>query len=505
MKKIASLILIGAISVVSLFAREKFSISVGGMAKYDFQDDVNFGAQMEIKKNAFIFDFDLGFNRLSKIKSVSDFNMTFGAYFGGIPWQNKNWYTFILGGFDYGLNPASVKNFMHITPLARLGFGYTFDFGLDLRFAFDLGKRINFYSSMENKPVEFKVGLTVSYSFDLWHTPKPYKDKYNEIYNDNMQQSRLNLDKSEEEIRYFDKVEKQIEQGDNLTDILLDYKNKIESLEESNAALKEQVKKESIRYVAIDKDKEPQDAKSLLDSQRQDNKESLQDGSNFKGVIAQYLYDDSKTFDVFLSPLNITDIILEKGESVVDILLGNPMSWLAEQKQTTDSSEDGLITHVFLRPQSNNLQTDCLIMTDRRVYYLNLYSTQDKWMTALRFVYKEPSTSSKFGFYGSSLNSVDEINRKVSDLIFNYKISGTGTYKPKRVYSDGERTYIQFENDFYTSSITPSIYLKDRDGSLQVVNFLIKGITISIPMILQNGQAFVLNTQGQDIYIEREI
>lgn len=501
MKKFILSILLLAVIISPVFAREDYSITVGGYGGYSLQKKALLGAEIELKKNAFVWDFNVGSNNtLFKNNGVGDIQLSLGTYFGGLVYRDKMFAVGVLGGADFAIAPRTL-NSLDLTPMGRVMFEYTLPFNLDLRVSANAGYKIDFIDSTKNG-FDFKARFTLSYSFDLMHSPTPYDPKYNEVYaRDNLKEIKVvkgnvvSVDGDDEVVKLRDKVKK--------------LENDIATLLENGAE-----QSPVIQYVAVETENKLTD-KELLKQKQKENRVSINGEHNFSGIIAKYVFEKTSVFDVFLTPMNITDIILEKEENVVDIILGNPAQWICEIKDAPDEFDD-VYTHIFMRPNNINIDTDCTILTDKRTYYLHLYSTRDTYMTALTFTYpitlekalndyRRSHNITSYRTDGSVMKSVDDISVNVNELNFNYKIDGKNAITPKRVYSDSERTYIQFDNEFYSTSILPLVYLEDRDGSLNLLNFSIKGITYTIPLIIENGQYLVLIQENETpIKISRE-
>lgn len=90
---------------------------------------------------------------------------------------------------------------------------------------------------------------------------------------------------------------------------------------------------------------------------------------------------------VHASPLDLTDLQLERGEVINDILLGDTARW---QYETAESGQG--IPHVIVRPavDDNTLRTNIIILTNRRSYNVQLDTLRpDLYMAAVAFTYGE--------------------------------------------------------------------------------------------------------------------
>lgn len=266
-----------------------------------------------------------------------------------------------------------------------------------------------------------------------------------------------------------------------------------------------------VEYVFIGSDEINQKPEELINTNKQNSRVTTNSNSDFFNSISTYVYYEGKIYDVYFTPSNVTDIRLEAGESVVNIILGNPNAWICEQIVAKENEEE--YVHIFIRPLNVNMQSDCVIATDKRMYYLRLISTVNIAQMAVRWYYpysKGSSSnisilnSSSQSIFSQNSNSATDFSKTVADLNFNYKISGTASWKPVRAYSDTQRTYIQFKNQFSTNTETPVVYLKQGNEET-LVNFSIKGITYIIPLILSSNESFVLKVENKSVYVSQDI
>ena len=81
------------------------------------------------------------------------------------------------------------------------------------------------------------------------------------------------------------------------------------------------------------------------------------------------------------APMEISDIELEPGELVNEILVGDSARWLVES-----GSSSGGVTHIFVKPLEAGLKTSLVITTNKRTYHLKLVSQTSGHMLYTGFV-----------------------------------------------------------------------------------------------------------------------
>ena len=105
----------------------------------------------------------------------------------------------------------------------------------------------------------------------------------------------------------------------------------------------------------------------------------------------------------------------------------------------------------MVKPHEFNITTNMIIMTDRRAYTVLMKSAQREWMPIVSFQYPEDELNAQERdrsrrerqVYSSTLAG----GMNVVNMDFGYKISGDAVaWKPTRVFSDGTKTYIDFDS-----------------------------------------------------------
>lgn len=249
------------------------------------------------------------------------------------------------------------------------------------------------------------------------------------------------------------------------------------------------------------------DPENLIEESINSSRTTVLGSSNFRNAITYYTYIDGLIYDVYFNPDHVTDIRLQEGETLnSSLVMGNPDLWIAEH---IDNNESGkVVTHLLIRPLQVNIETDCMVATNKRVYYFRLISTPKTPQLCVCFRYplaqyetEESSTNyTPFVVPLGEEESATGLGKTVADLNFNYKIKGKASWKPIRVYSDTVRTYIQFDNSFLTNSESPYVFLRKK-GEDELVNFTANGVTYICPLILANDELLVLKSGKTEVLI----
>jgi type IV secretion system protein VirB9 len=172
---------------------------------------------------------------------------------------------------------------------------------------------------------------------------------------------------------------------------------------------------------------------------------------------------------VVCSPLQVCDIELQGGEVVRDVLVGDTVRWKIEP--ATSGATDGQAIHLVVKPAEPGLVTSMVVTTSRRTYHIQLKSHPTQYMARIGFTYPD-EVSTKFSDVNARLAAGGAIGPAAERLNFSYSVSGSAPWKPKRVYSDGQKTYIQFPNSIGAQD-APVLFVVSG-GQNRIVNYRMK-------------------------------
>jgi type IV secretion system protein VirB9 len=167
-------------------------------------------------------------------------------------------------------------------------------------------------------------------------------------------------------------------------------------------------------------------------------------------------------------------IDLDPKEQIVSISMGNTGLW--------DIQPQG--HRIFIKPKEFEAETNMTIITDKRIYYFELYAEEAQNMRegkvnfAIAFVYadtnQDPKKAGKDGSF-FELKYPPEPKPEVPNPItyanylnFNYSLAGSKYVSPLEVFDDGEFTYIKFKD---INADLPAIFEVMPDGHETLINF----------------------------------
>ncbi len=200
---------------------------------------------------------------------------------------------------------------------------------------------------------------------------------------------------------------------------------------------------------------------------------------------------------IVCAPLYECAITLQPGEVVNDIKVADAKRWSIELGTT--GSGQGEVTHVVVKPHRAPLSTNMLIMTDRRVYSIKLVGDSTRWTPLFRFEYPEDLTQRLAQYKEARQRVVGttlmQDGAPLGAMDFGYSLSGDAPWKPLRVYTDGQKTYIQFPKMAANSDLPVLVALGSGDSE-ETINYRSDGDRFVVDGVLQNAE--LLSGVGDD-------
>lgn len=202
-----------------------------------------------------------------------------------------------------------------------------------------------------------------------------------------------------------------------------------------------------------------------------------------------YDYDSDQVYEVYCQVLRTTDLYLEPGEVVIDSpFVSDSERWIIGAGVNQENGT--VVQHIYVKPKLAGLDATLIINTSARVYHIVLRSYNTVYMPMVKWRYKNHGFPQKFAQditkevkVATEMDSIDP-----RFLSFDYKLVFNVFRKPrwlpKRVYDDGKKTYIVFDEQTLQMEL-PGIFENKADvvnyrvnGNLAIIDKLIEKITI---------------------------
>ncbi|MDR1083360.1 MAG: P-type conjugative transfer protein TrbG [Deltaproteobacteria bacterium] len=203
-----------------------------------------------------------------------------------------------------------------------------------------------------------------------------------------------------------------------------------------------------------------------------------------RGRDGQIMYVFGSTVPAIIgSPFMITDIELETGETVNEILVGDSARWLVE----SGTSGTG-IQHVFVKPVDVGLETSLAVTTNKRVYHLQLISRTYGFTPYIGFLYSSQlqpvlkKDAREREWRTALVDGGQPVD--MSNLNFRYSVKGSGPWKPVMVYDDGLKMYIRLPESARRSEVPVLLVRQGRENTL--VNYRLRYNTFEVDGIFDH-------------------
>lgn len=188
------------------------------------------------------------------------------------------------------------------------------------------------------------------------------------------------------------------------------------------------------------------------------------------GALHEFAYERGALYAIQASPQRITDIALEPGESLLSVSAGDTTRWIVgDARSGTGPSSQA---HVLVKPNAANLSTNLVIMTDRRVYHVELKSVSGPAMAAVSWRYPADMMLANNPAPPASPPAPPPFSPEQLNL--RYRIDGDKPdWRPLAAFDDGQQVFIEMPEKIRTMEAPPLFVIGDEGAEL--VNFRVQG------------------------------
>lgn len=201
--------------------------------------------------------------------------------------------------------------------------------------------------------------------------------------------------------------------------------------------------------------------------------------AGYVNAVQVYPYSAGALYQVYASPGEITDIMLQQGEKLVatgPVAVGDTVRWIVGD--TTSGA--GMIrrVHILVKPTRPDLTTNLIVNTDRRTYLAELRSTPATYMASVSWDYPEDDLIAlhRQNDAADDIAPVD-VGLDLNALNFRYAIQpvkgGTPPWLPDRAFDDGHKVYIAFPSGIGQGELPP-LFVLGADGGPELVNYRVR-------------------------------
>lgn len=191
--------------------------------------------------------------------------------------------------------------------------------------------------------------------------------------------------------------------------------------------------------------------------------------SGFVGGVHIYSWISGGLYRLYAAPERVTDIALERGETLVAVAAGDTARWTVSD--AISGAGEARRVHILVKPFSAGLSTNLVITTDRRTYHVELKSLARTAMSGIAWRYP------KTGLLALARHPEPPLapGLELEQLRFGYEISGDAPpWRPLRAFDNGRQTFIQFPATIGEGE-APPLFVLGADGEPQLVNYRMSG------------------------------
>lgn len=191
---------------------------------------------------------------------------------------------------------------------------------------------------------------------------------------------------------------------------------------------------------------------------------------------------------VVTSPMHISIVELEPGETMTsEPAIGDSVRW--ELLPGSSGKGASLQPLIMLKPHLSGLDTNLVVTTDKRTYYLRVVSRESEYMARIGFSYKEDEDAKWARFVADQQKAKAEretaqvvtpmVGDAIDKLNFDYDLKGgNAVVRPLRVMDDGAKTYITMPEAVLHQDLPALVVenpkIKGEKGQ-EIVNYRVKG------------------------------
>lgn len=219
------------------------------------------------------------------------------------------------------------------------------------------------------------------------------------------------------------------------------------------------------------------------------------------GALHEFAYQVGALYQVQAAPQRITDIALEPGETLLSVSAGDTTRWIVGDARSGVGRAAQV--HVLVKPNAAGLSTNLIIMTDRRVYHIELRSVTGPAMAAVSWRYPDDLTLTGIG--GPIDQRLEEVAAgvPVEGLNFRYRISGDRTdWRPLRAFDDGRRAFIQMPEGMAATD-APPLFVIGESGP-ELVNYRVRGRFYVVDRVFDRAEMRLGDRRQRVVRIDRQ-
>lgn len=184
-------------------------------------------------------------------------------------------------------------------------------------------------------------------------------------------------------------------------------------------------------------------------------------------------WEPHRIYQVYTQPGRITDIALQPGEKLSSIAGGDTQRWSISESH---SGSDDLITkHIFVKPQQEDISSNLVLTTDRRVYHIELHAKPEvPYQAVVTWNFPHSmllaSFSSESAKKEKSKTPLSGLTNQQFNFSYHFVTAKKPKWMPRRVFDDGHKTYIEFPESLQDTE-APALWGLSKSKESEVINY----------------------------------
>ena len=187
----------------------------------------------------------------------------------------------------------------------------------------------------------------------------------------------------------------------------------------------------------------------------------------YYNAIQIYPWSEGALYQVYAAPGQITNIALEPGESLTGagpIAAGDTTRWIIGD--TESGSGANRRVHILVKPTRDDISTNLVVTTDRRVYMIELRAREALYMPSVAWAYPAPPPGSRVATPSAPIIPTEAAR----NYRYGLQVQGSSPpWRPVSVFDDGRRVYVVFPRGIVQGEMPP-IFVLGTNGEPQLVN-----------------------------------
>lgn len=198
--------------------------------------------------------------------------------------------------------------------------------------------------------------------------------------------------------------------------------------------------------------------------------------AGYINAIQVYPWTEGALYRLYTSPEKVSTIVLQPAEELIDVSTGDTVRWVIADTISGQGSTKRV--HILVKPTLPDIQTNLVVLTDRRAYHLELLSTRNTYMASISWTYP---TDSLVALHKQNKTAQEAVERvadrgvRLDSLNFRYRIEGDDPpWRPLRAFDDGHKVFIQMPSGI-SQGEAPPLFIAGADGRPNLVNYRVRG------------------------------